>query len=135
MTCIRVIDKITSNGRYIVELRELVESQVDSKGLDEEEQRDKLKKVKDRVYHELGLTFFEESLKKNIEELLEDMCQNHIHILSSGELETLLIPFGINYTHNKSKWAVDAINKITELKKDTVEQEKSIVDFLRKVIN
>lgn len=119
---------------YIIELREFIESQVDITGLDKEAQKDVLKKAKDKVYHEWGLNYLEGELKKKIEELLNEMCQQHLHILPSGELETLLVPLGINYTHNKGKWAVDAINKIAELEKETILHETSIMGFLSGII-
>ena len=59
----------------------------------------------------------------------------HLHILPSGELETLLIPVGIQYTHNKNKWVIDAIKYIAEWEKEKFEAEDSIVKFLKRVLD
>ena len=123
---------------YCIKLRNQIESRVDIEGLTEQEKKDVLKKERDKAYHELGISCLndlDEDLKENIEGLLEEMHIKHLHILPSGELETLLIPFGIEYTHNKNKWVIDAINYIAEWQTEGLETEDSLVKFLKRVLD
>ena len=68
------------------------------------------------------------------EELLKKMGENHLHILNTGELETLLLPFDIPYTNNKSHWVVSAINKIASLSKKDVEENENIYKFIEEIV-
>lgn len=123
---------------YCIKLRNQIESRVDKEGLTEQEKKDVLKKERDKAYHELGISCLNDldgDLKENIEGLLEEMHIKHLHILPSGELETLLIPFGIEYTHNKNKWVIDAINYIAEWETEGLETEDSLVKFLKRVLD
>ena len=52
-----------------------------------------------------------------------------MHILNTGELETLLLPFSIPYTNNKSHWVVEAINKIASLNKEDIEKIETYMNF------
>lgn len=74
-------------------------------------------------------------LKGNIKNLLDEMKRSHVHILRTGELETLLLPFEVEYTHNKSRWIVTAINKIAELKKEEIENQELLYDFLSGIVD
>ena len=62
------------------------------------------------------------------------MGKNHLHILNTGELETLLLPFSIPYTNNKSHWVVEAINKIASLNKEDIEKNRNIYEFLKSIV-
>ena len=119
-----------------VKLRDLINSKVGG-GLTEEEKNKAQRKERDRVYHELGVPYLsnaDNELKNNIEELLEKMHIKHLHILPSGELETLLVPFGIKYTHNKKKWVEDAIKYIAKLEKEKLNNEDQLVKFLKRIV-
>ena len=121
--------------RYIGELRTKIEGDVEADGLDAEKKKELLKTQRDKVYHELGMSYFEDGdLKEHIEELLSEMNSQHLHILRTGELETLLLPFGVEYTRNKSRWVIMAINKIAELKKEDIEGQEEIHIFLKGII-
>lgn len=41
----------------------------------------------------------------------------------------LLLPFEVEYTHNKSRWLVKTRNKIIELQKETIEAQENLHDF------
>ena len=62
------------------------------------------------------------------------MGETHLHILNTGELETLLLPFDIPYTNNKSHWVVSAINKIASLSKKDVEENENIYKFIEEIV-
>ena len=122
---------------YCTEFRNLIEAKKDIKCSTEKEKDEILKKERDRVYHELGISFLDDSdsgLKERLKELLEKMQLKHLHILPSGELETILVPFGVEYTHNKKKWVMDAINCIFELKKEEIISNDPLTLFLEKVV-
>ena len=74
-------------------------------------------------------------LRENIKNLLDTRKNNHVHILRTGELETLFLPFEVEYTHNKGRWIVNAINKIAELKKENIEAQEILYDFLMGIIS
>lgn len=121
--------------RYIGELRHIIEEEVVTEGLDKEKKKEVLKAQRDKVYHQIGLEYLADGdLKENIKKLLDTMKKNHVHILRTGELETLLLPFQVEYTHNKSRWIVTAINKIAELKKEEIENQELLYDFLSGVV-
>lgn len=120
---------------YIGELRSKIEIGVVTEGLNKEEEKKVLKVQRDTVYHQIGLEYLQEGdLKGNIKNLLDEMKRSHVHILRTGELETLLLPFEVEYTHNKSRWIVTAINKIAELKKEEIENQESLYDFLSGIV-
>lgn len=121
--------------KYIGELRTKIEGDVSTEGLDEEARKHALKAQKDKAYHELGIAYLDDGeLKNNITQLLDDMDRKHLHILRTGELETLLLPFNVEYTHNKGRWIVLAINKISELTKEKIESQQTIHDFLSCIV-
>lgn len=120
---------------YIVKLRAKIDEEIDTKGMDDEKKKKILKENRDKVYHREGIEHLNESeLKENIRELIEKMGKNHLHILNTGELETLLLPFSIPYTNNKSHWVVEAINKIASLNKEDIEKNRNIYEFLKSIV-
>ena len=128
-------DEKQNYRRYIGELRNQIDREVVTEGLDEEKKKEVLKKQRDKVYHQMGLEYLSDGdLRENIKNLLDTMKKNHVHILRTGELETLFLPFEVEYTHNKSRWIVNAINKITELKKENIEAQEILYDFLVGII-
>ena len=56
-----------------------------------------------------------------------------MHILETGELETLLEEYGVEYKEKKI-WVVDAINKIAELTDEDIKPESKVYQFIYKVI-
>lgn len=87
---------------------------------------DKKKEQRSIKYHKEGINCInDESIKKNIETIIDELSNKyHIHILKTGELETILVKLGITYTTNKNNWFIDAIKYISshdseEIKKDT----------------
>ena len=120
---------------YIGKLRDKIDEEIDADGMDADEKKKALKANRDQVYHQEGIRHLDEGeLKENIEELLKKMGENHLHILNTGELETLLLPFDIPYTNNKSHWVVSAINKIASLSKKDVEENENIYKFIEEIV-
>ena len=58
----------------------------------------------------------------------------HLHILQTGELETLLEHYGLDY-QEKNKWIVNAINRISQLKTEDIDEESFVYTFLHKIVN
>ena len=56
-----------------------------------------------------------------------------MHILETGELETLLEDYGVPYKEKK-EWIIEAITKIEELKKEEITQESRLYKFIAKII-
>lgn len=120
---------------YIGKLRDKIDEEINADGMDADEKKKALKANRDQVYHQEGIRHLNEGeLKENIEELLKKMGENHLHILNTGELETLLLPFDIPYTNNKSHWVVSAINKIASLSKKDVEENENIYKFIEEIV-
>lgn len=57
----------------------------------------------------------------------------HLHILETGELETLLEEYGVTYKEKKL-WIIDAINRIAELSKDDISSESRLYKFIHRII-
>ena len=66
-----------------------------------------------------------------IYDTLKQLSENHLQVLESGELETLLIPYGIPYNSNKKEWIELAINKIQDLCIEDFSSESAI----RKIVD
>lgn len=110
-------------------LRDLVNNSVNVDGLSEEEAKDAKKKKRDEVYHKLGVDFFDEGIQKHLLAAIEKLSGFHLHILKTGELETLLKDYGVPY-QEKNKWIIAAINKIEEMKPDEISAESDLYHFL-----
>lgn len=85
------------------------------------------------VYHKQGIRYFDEKYRENIKCALEKLSSFHLHILETGELETVLEDFGVRY-QEKNKWIVEAINKIAELKKEDIAKDSMVYRFLYKIV-
>lgn len=118
---------------YSNKLRDLVDNSVDVKDMSEKEVKDAKKEKRDKVYHKQGLRFFDSKLQKKIKETLLCLSANHLHILETGELETLLEDFGVEYK-DKKFWIIDAINRIENLSSEEIEIESYIYKFIRGII-
>jgi len=86
---------------YVNKLREIINQSVNTAGLPEKERAEKEKKQRDDVYHKQGVRFFEANLQGKIRETLELLSTHHLHILESGELETILEEYDVAYAPDK----------------------------------
>lgn len=119
---------------YANTLRNEVTNSVDITGLSEDEIEKKQSKKRDEVYHEYGIRYFDADKQKKLESSLRRLASFHLHIVKTGELETLLEDYGISY-QAKSIWIVAAINEIAELKREDIPQDGSLYCFLDRVVN
>lgn len=114
-----------------------------------EEKKKAEKKKLDEVFHEIGISYFDnlkssefDSLNNQMEyprtmqelaqigitikELIKRMEKNHIYILLSGELESMFVNFGVQYTHNKNYWIKEALDCLPSLDKESLINEKDL---------
>lgn len=118
---------------YAEVIRKNVDDSVDVNGMEEKKAEEVKKEKRNEVYHKQGVRFFEEGLKTKIRETFDYLSGFHLHILETGELETLLEEYGVEYKEKKI-WVVDAINKIAELTDEDIKQESKVYQFIYKVI-
>lgn len=110
-------------------LRDLVNGSVDVEGLSEEDAKEAKKKKRDEVYHKIGVNFFDEGIQKHLLAAIEKLSGFHLHILQTGELETLLTDYSVPY-QDKNKWIIAAINTIEEMKPEEISTESYLYHFL-----
>lgn len=116
--------------RYSQELRKQIEENIDKeKYRSNNSEKDSIKKQVDEVYHRQGISSFDNRLKTKIRDTLSMMSKNHLHILETGELETILVDCGVEYSSEKSKWVIRAIEKIGTLSRSDLEG-KYITEFV-----
>ena len=115
-------------------MRETVEASVDTEGKTEDEIKSAKKSARDKVYHECGLSYFS-AYASQIKSAFEQFSKYHLHILESGELETILIPYGVGYIADKKVWIEIAMNKIQEMAADSISQDSQIYKLISSVIN
>ncbi len=127
----REIQRIKS---YSEVLRDIVDESADIEGLSEEDANKVKKERRDKVYHEQGVSFFDNDMQRKIKETLTMLSDGHIHILESGELETILVPYGIPYNKDKKKWILPAITKLEDLRKEDIREDSFLYEFLNKVV-
>lgn len=118
---------------YAEKLRENIEASVNVNGMSKDEAEKVRKEVRDEIYHKKGIRFFEDALKNKIQETLNCLSKYHLHILETGELETLLEEYGVTYKEKKL-WIIDAINRIAELSKDDISSESRLYKFIHRII-
>ena len=118
---------------YANTLREMIDASVDITGLSDEECKLEKKKKRDEVYHEKGIRYFEGEYAQKIRETLEKLSMYHLHILETGELETLLEEYGVSY-QKKNTWIVEAIKKIDQLNVENIDPNSSVYKFVKKII-
>ncbi|MCD7818479.1 MAG: hypothetical protein LUH07_05465, partial [Lachnospiraceae bacterium] len=119
---------------YAEQLRECVDSSVDINGLSDEEIDNAKKQNRDKVYHTEGIRFFDRNLQIKITQTLEELSDYHLHILKTGELETLLEEFGLPYKEKK-EWVIEAIEKISSLKQEDIDKQSDVYKFVSKIID
>ena len=118
---------------YAAMLREEINAAVDTNGLTPEDIKLAQKQKRDEVYHKQGIRYFNGEYKSQIESSLERLSTLHLHILETGELETLLEDFGVRY-QEKNKWIIEAINKISDLKATEISQESLVYRFVSRIV-
>lgn len=118
---------------YVNKLREIINQSVNTAGLPEKERAEKEKKQRDDVYHKQGVRFFEANLQGKIRETLELLSTHHLHILESGELETILEEYDVAYAPDKSVWFDEAIKRISELKPEDISRESMVFQFISRI--
>ncbi len=119
---------------YAVKLRQQVDNSVEVDGLPEKEAESKKKAKRDDVYHSQGVSFFTD-IQERILKTLDQFSAYHLHILPSGELETVLVPYGLPYDEDKKKWISDAINKIETLNQTDIHPDSDLYKLLSDVVN
>ncbi|MDD5927388.1 MAG: AAA family ATPase [Firmicutes bacterium] len=119
---------------YSNKLREMINESVDVDGLSEEEAEKKKKNKRDDVYHECGISFFEEQIQDLIRKTLNRISDEHIHILESGELETLLVDYKVPYNKDKKAWIMSAIKKLSKLRDVDIPKESYLYRFINKIV-
>ena len=70
-----------------------------------------------------------------IKSAFEQFSKYHLHILESGELETILTPDGVSYVSDKKVWIELAMNKIQEMTAESISQGSQIYRMIFDVIN
>lgn len=118
---------------YAEIIRKNVDDSVNINGMEEKEAEEAKKAKRKEVYHKQGIRFFEEQLQKKIRETLDYLSGYHLHILETGELETLLEEYDVEYKEKKV-WIIDAINKIAKLADEDIKPESKVYKFIHKVI-
>lgn len=117
---------------HATKLREIINNSVPQKGIEKERLKAIQKEKRNQVYHREGIYFFDKKEQKLIINSLNELSSFHLHILPTGELETILIDFGIKY-QEKSKWIISAIDIISKIEK--FESTSMLYQFLDKVVN
>ena len=125
--------EIDKNLNYANKMREIINESITTVGLTEKEIEEKQKLKRDEVYHKTGISFFESCVQVQIKKTLEKFSYNHLHILECGELETLLIPYGLNYM-DKKEWIGKAVTLIEEIDKSQITKDSYLYRFLSKVV-
>lgn len=72
-------------------------------------------------------------MQKKIRETLNLLSTHHLHILESGELETILEEYGIAYASDKSMWFDQAIKRISELTPSDIGRESMLFRFINRI--
>ena len=119
--------------RFVQKLRTTVNNSVNVEGLSQKEGEGKRKDKRAEVYHKVGVSFFDEENQEVLLKMLDAFSKRHLHILKTGELETLLKDYGVPY-NEKKKWIVAAITKIENMVKEDISSESYLNCFLSSII-
>lgn len=87
------------------------------------------KQTIDDIYHKQGIRYFA-NIHDTIKKTLRKLSDHHLHILETGELETLLEEYGLPYNSNKKQWIVEAIKKLDELEASDIPKDSVLYQFL-----
>lgn len=120
-------DYITS---FLQEIRDSVVNSLDTTEMDDDKKEKAQKNKRDEVYKKKGLGYFQGEEYKQLLEVLELFKENKIHVLKTGELETTLESLGIEYSKNKNKWIIEAINRINTLTLEEIQEKEQLYEFL-----
>lgn len=136
MTSIGIPIEMSSKfSQYAAQLRVQVDNSVKEGNLSSDEIESKQRKVRDKVYHKEGIRWFSEDLRSKIKDTLNVLDNYHLHILRSGELETFLEEYGLDYLADKKSWVMNAINKIASLDKEELVESAAAYNFIERVVN
>ena len=105
---------------------------------DDKKYNDKLNVEKKRLYHVEGINCLEKKLKVQVDIMLNELEEKNVFVLRTGELESTLQNFGIEYTKtNKDGWIEKAIEFIDGLTEEKINQYKNeeIIKFIFKLKN
>lgn len=119
---------------YADKLREKVGRDVETAGLSEKEVEHALKNKRDEVYHRKGIRFFNEEIQRKIRDTFLQLSEQRVHIVETGELETILEDYGVPYNSEKNKWIIDAINRIAAMSREDVSHESYLYQFLHGIV-
>lgn len=124
------IDRIVTNAD---KLRDIVNNSVNLSDFNEVEKEFEQSKQRDEVYHKQGVRFFDDNLQKKINDTFDLLSKKHIHILRTGELETILESFNLTYKDKKT-WISEAITKIYDLSKEELENDDNIIGLINAIV-
>lgn len=120
--------------KYADNLRSIIENSIDISGMADEEVEKHRKKIRDEVYHKIGINYFEPDMQQKINKTLNLLSGFHLHIIETGELETILEEFGLPY-EDKKNWIVQALEKISGFQQEDITQQSKLFHFINKIIN
>ncbi|MBM6765895.1 AAA family ATPase [Faecalicoccus pleomorphus] len=86
-----------------------------------------------KAYHQRGISSFKEEDQKKIRDIFKECSKNHIHILETGELETILENFDVHYKEKK-KWIIDALEKVAD-DSFTFSSQDDLYKFIEKIVD
>lgn len=78
--------------------------------------------------------FLKGEYAEELREILKKLASFHLHILETGELETILEEYGVTYK-DKKQWIVEAIKKISELSKEDIAETSLLYQFISRIIH
>ena len=120
---------------YTDKMREMIDFSVEMVGgVPDELEKDK-KLERDRVYHEMGARHFDDDVRGKIKGSISVLRGYHLHILSTGELETFLEDYGLEYGKNKSEWVVKAVEKISHLGSEDFKIDNASYRFAKGIVS
>ena len=119
---------------YADEMKEKINNSIKADGLVDPEAAKKSER--DKVYHRRGIRFFDsdETYKRKVKDALNELASHHLHILETGELETILEEFDVSYCGEKSKWIEGAIKTIAGLRKEDIQETTYVFKFIQKIM-
>ena len=118
---------------YSEKLKEIIENSINIENLSEEERENEKKRKLNEVYHQKGIRFFGKDIQAKMKKHFSDFKNNHLHILETGELETILEDYDVEY-QQKKLWIVKAIEKISQLDEKEILPESRLYKFISGIV-
>lgn len=118
---------------YADKLRINVNNFVGVSGITDDEKESIQKSMRNEVYHKKGVRYFDQEMQNRINDTLNLLSNHHIHILRTGELETILEKFDLDYK-DKKIWISEAIRKIYDLSKEELENDDNIMVLINAIV-